>query len=41
MTLFSLVGTEDVFYGSKQKKFSLLYLFGFAAWSLAALVLRR
>lgn len=37
----SLVGTEEVFYACKHRKYSIVYLFGFAAWSLAAIVLRR
>ena len=41
MFLFSLIGTADVFYASKHRKFGILYLFGFVAWTLAAVVLRR
>lgn len=41
MTLFSLVGTEDVFYACKHRKFGILYIFGFVAWTMAAVVLRR
>lgn len=39
--LFSLVGTQELFYGCKHRKYSIIYLFGFAAWEFAALLLRR
>lgn len=41
MVILSFIGTPDIFYGSKHKKHSPIYLFGFIAWSLGAIVLRR
>lgn len=41
MFVFSLIGTEDVFYACKHRKFGVIYLFGFMAWTMAAVVLRR
>ena len=41
MVIFSLIGTPDAFYACKHKRFSPLYLFGFAAWTFAAILLRR
>lgn len=41
MTLFSIIGTDDLFYACNHRKFGILYLFGFFAWSYAAIILRR
>lgn len=41
MGFFTLVGTEDLFYACKHRKFGVIYVFGFTAWIMAALLLRR
>ena len=41
MALFTFIGTPDVFYACNHKKFGVVYLFGFVAWYLGAIVLRR
>lgn len=41
MFIVSLIGTPEIFYGSKHRKLSFLYLLGFVAWSFGAVLLRR